>query len=83
MTEFHFIYHLKGLYKPRMMILLPQFLNYCKQSYSELKFPKKRNKQTYTLLTLSTVYWDTDHSVRAQLFSETTLLKTKNFIGYR
>ena len=44
-TEFYFTHHLKGPSQPCMMMLLPQFLDHCKESYRTLKFQKKRTKR--------------------------------------
>ena len=42
-TEFYFIYHVKGLSRPSMIMLLPQFR--CEQSYMAKKLHKKVTKR--------------------------------------
>ena len=44
-TEFRFIYHLKGLNQPSVMILSPQFLDRCQQSYRGDIFAKRWRKR--------------------------------------
>ena len=44
-TEFQFIYHLKGLSKPSMMLLFPQLLNRYTQSCKAWKFHKEEIKK--------------------------------------
>ena len=57
-TKFQFIYQLKKLRKPSMLVLFPQFLDHCKQSLQEGgKFLKKRMKKVRVSVVFHVIKW--------------------------